>query len=210
MAFEFDFTEDKLAQILPGNREIDQWYAPLTNHLDYYEINTVQRVAAFLAQTTEESMNFTALHENLNYSAPGLMATFRHYFPTQDLANEYARQPERIANRVYSNRLGNGDEASGDGWQYCGRGLIQVTGRSNYLACSQMLFNDDRLVYSPEWLESKEGAILSSCWFWIADNLNSLADAGDIDAVTHRVNAAGLGEENRRTRYIKYLNILTS
>ena len=209
MAFEFDFTQDKLAQLLPGNREVDQWFPLLTTHLDFYQINTVQRAAAFFAQTTHESINFTTLHENLNYGAPGLMATFRHYFPTQELANEYARQPERIANRVYSNRLGNGNEASGDGWNYCGRGLIQVTGKGNYLACSQVVFNDDRLLYSPEWLDSKEGAIVSSCWYWIADSLNSLADVGDIDAITYRVNAAGLGIDDRRDRYTNFVSILS-
>ena len=125
-------TLDQLKQMVKGIPYAEEWHEALDQLLPDYEIDTPQRVAAFIAQCAHESGNFRFLRENLNYSAKGLMTTFKKYFPTEALATQYQRQPERIANRVYANRMGNGDEASGDGWRYCGRGLIQLTGKDNY------------------------------------------------------------------------------
>ena len=204
----FNFTEEKLQKCLTNNREIDQWFPLLEKDLEFYEINTLERAAAFLSQTGHESLNFTATHENLNYGAPGLMTTFKKYFPTQDLADAYARQPEKIANRVYANRMGNGDEASGDGWKYRGRGIVQLTGHDNYKACSLAVFQDDRLLSSPDWLESKEGCVIGACWFWTTRFINKAADAEDTDAVTRLVNGGLNGIDDRRARYESYKTIL--
>lgn len=205
-----NFTQDTLQQCLSNNREIDQWFPILEEQLAKYDINTLERIAAFLSQTGHESLNFTATHENLNYGAPGLMATFKKYFPTQELADAYARQPEKIANRVYANRMGNGDEASGDGWRYRGRGIVQLTGHDNYKACSLAVFQDERLLEDPNWLESKEGCVIGACWFWTTRHINKAADAGDTDAVTRLVNGGLNGIDDRKARYEKYINILSS
>ena len=135
-------------------------------------------------------------------------STFKKYFPTQELANEYARQPEKIANRVYANRMGNGDEASGDGWKYRGRGIVQLTGHDNYKACSLAVFQDDRLLSSPDWLETKEGCVIGACWFWTTRFINKAADAEDTDAVTRLVNGGLNGIDDRRARYASYKTIL--
>ena len=135
MSFTFDFRKDQLAQIIPGNPYLDHWYDALCEILPDYEINTPQRVAAFMAQCAHESGGFRVLKENLNYKAPSLRKIFPKYFPDDATANHYASLPnkqEAIANRIYANRMGNGDEASGDGFRYCGRGLIQLTGKENY------------------------------------------------------------------------------
>ena len=124
-------TKDQLKQMVK-NPYIDHWYEALEQLLDDYEINTPLRVAHFIAQCAHESGNFVFIKENLNYKAASLRKVFPKYFPTDELAAQYANRPERIANRVYANRMGNGDEASGDGWRYCGRGLIQLTGKDNY------------------------------------------------------------------------------
>ena len=130
--FEFNFTKEKLAQIIPGNPNLDHWYESLCEILPDYDINTVQRVAAFLAQCAHESGGFRAIKENLNYKAESLCKVWPRLFPNIDIARQYAQQPEKIANRAYGGRMGNGPEESGDGWKFCGRGLIQLTGKQNY------------------------------------------------------------------------------
>ena len=130
-------TRDQLAQLIPGNPYIDHWHRVLEQLLPDYEINTPRRIAAFIAQCAHESGNFRTIKENLNYRAETLRKIFPKYFPTDELARRYASMPnkqEAIANRVYASRMGNGPEESGDGWRYCGRGLIQLTGRHNYQA----------------------------------------------------------------------------
>jgi len=170
-----------------------------------YGIDTPLRQRHFLAQLLHESGGFRLVCENLNYSADGLLKTFSRYFATRAVAEQYARQPERIANRVYANRMGNGNEASGDGWRFIGRGLIQTTGKNNYRATSQALFGDDRLLEQPEMLEHPRWAVESACYFWKANNLNALADKNDIEAVTRRINGGLNGLADRR----KYFNDLT-
>ncbi len=129
MSFTFEFTKEQLQEMIPKNPYVDQWYDACSNILPEYEINTPQRVAAFIAQCAHESAGFTALKENLNYRAESLVKVFPKYFPDLGIAKQYEKQGEKIANRVYGNRMGNGDEASGDGFRYCGRGLIQLTGK---------------------------------------------------------------------------------
>jgi len=171
-----------------------------------YGIDTPLRQRHFLAQLLHESGGFNAVRENLNYSVDGLLKTFPRHFPNRQLAEQYAKQPERIANRVYANRMGNGDEASGDGWRHIGRGLIQTTGKDNYTATSRALFGDDRLLRQPHLLEEPRHAVESACFFWKSNNLNALADRNDISAVTRRING-GLNGLADRQKYFNNLNI---
>ena len=205
---DFTLTADKLQQCLPNNKEIDQWVPILTQYFEKYEINTVQRAAAFLAQCGHESMDFTVTHENLNYSAQALQSVFSKYFNNVDVANEYARQPEKIANRVYANRMGNGDEASGDGWKFCGKGILQITGHDNVMICSEFAFDDKRLVDDPSWLQTPEGCIVSACWFWITRKLNDLADQDNNKEITYKVNGGYIGLDDRNSRYENCKSVL--
>jgi putative chitinase len=192
-------TLDQLRQMV-NNRHIAHWYESLEQLLPDYDINTPQRIAHFIAQCAHESGNFVFIRENLNYSAQGLMNTFKKYFPTLELAQQYQRQPERIANRVYANRMGNGDEASGDGWRYCGRGLIQLTGKDNYTFFAGSL--DIPVEEAAEYLATFEGAAQSACWFWEQNNLNRFADANDVKGLTRAINGGFIGLEDR----IKHTN----
>jgi putative chitinase len=185
---------------VPGAPHIDDWHEALDQLLDDYGIDSPQRVAHFIAQCAHESGNFRFIRENLNYSAKGLMGTFKKYFPTEALATQYQRQPERIANRVYANRMGNGDEASGDGWRYCGRGLIQLTGKENYtFFAGSFGFPVEE---AAEYLATFEGAAQSACFFWEQNNLNRFADANDIKGLTRAINGGQIGLEDR----IKHTN----
>lgn len=193
-------TLEQLKQMVPGNPHIDHWYEALDQLLEDYGINTPQRVAHFVAQCAHESGGFKFIRENLNYSAQGLMNTFKKYFPTQELAQQYQRQPEKIANRVYANRMGNGDEASGDGWRYCGRGLIQLTGKDNYTFFAGSL--GIPVEEAADYLSTFEGAAQSACFFWEQNNLNRFADANDVKGLTRAINGGQIGLEDR----IKHTN----
>jgi putative chitinase len=194
-----EITQEQLQQIIPNNPYVDHWCEALNAILPDYEINTPERVASFLAQCAHESGGFKFLKENLNYRAASLRKVFSKYFPTDELAAQYANQPERIANRVYANRMGNGDEYSGDGFHFCGRGLIQLTGRKNYTAFA----NDTGMSVDevPGYLETFEGAVQSACWFWNNNNLNQYADADDIETMTRRINGGINGLEDRKKHY---------
>ncbi|WP_325927410.1 glycoside hydrolase family 19 protein [Pseudomonas mosselii] len=172
-----------------------------------YAIVTRLRIAAFLAQIGHESGQLRSLTENLNYSAEALVRTWPSRFTAQT-AGVYARKPERIANRVYEGRMGNGPEPSGDGWRYRGRGVLQVTGRDNYRACSEALFSDSRLLNAPELLEHPVYAALSAGWFWQSRGLNALADAGEFLAITKRINGGINGLEDREQLYARALKVL--
>jgi len=200
-------TQQQLEQILPGNPYIEHWCDALNKILPDYDISTPQRVAAFLAQCAHESGGFTALHENLNYRPETLCKVWPHYFNESNV-NNYAHQPEKIANRAYAGRMGNGDEASGDGWNYCGRGLIQLTGKNNYQAFADSIQTDIGQI--PAYLQTFEGAIQSACWFWENNNLNACADAGDILKMTKIINGGTLGLEDRTARYNHALQVLGS
>jgi putative chitinase len=203
------FTEDAVKQLIPKVKNFDEWYSNLLNTLPEYDIDTSARVAAFMAQCGHESGGFTVMQENLNYSAKGLVGTFKKYFPTEAQAKLYERKPEMIANRVYANRMGNGDEASGEGWYFRGRGIVQITGKNNYTKCSQSLFESNVLVENPDLLLETEYAIHSACWFWSAARLNELADIGDMKTMTKRINGGYIGLEDRINHYNHAIEILT-
>ena len=170
------------------------------------DINTPVRQAMFLSQLAHESGSFRAVEENLNYSVEALRRVFRKYFPDDEIAAQYARQPEKIANRVYANRMGNGDEASGDGWKYRGRGLIQLTGKDNYTAFSLQANNE--AIIKPDLVAQPELAAESAGWFWMINGLNKLADTGDVRAVTRRINGGFNGLADREAKYNKLMILL--
>jgi putative chitinase len=203
--FTFDFSPAKLAAMLPGNQYIEHWHEALAKILPDYDINTPQRVGAFIAQTAHESGGYKVLKENLNYRAETLCKVWPHYF-TPDVAQQYAHNQEAIANRAYANRMGNGDEASGDGFRYCGRGLIQLTGKSNYQAFASSI--DTPVEEIPDFLATFEGAIQSACWFWETNNLNQYADSGDILTMTKKINGGTLGLAERQQHYQNFMQIL--
>jgi putative chitinase len=203
---DFILSRAQLAQLLPGNPYLDHWYHALEQALPDYDINTPQRVAAFMAQCAHESGGFRALKENLNYKAASLRRVFPKYFPTDDLAAAYAGKQEMIANRVYGGRMGNGDEHSGDGYKYCGRGLIQLTGKNNYQNFADSI--ETPVEDLPEYLATFEGAVQSACWFWESNNLNQFADNGDILTMTKRINGGTIGLEDRIKHYEHALHVL--
>ena len=188
------------------NPYINNWYDALSQLLPDYDINTPLRVAHFVAQCAHESGNFVFIKENLNYRAASLQKTFGRYFPTAELAAQYANRPEKIANRVYASRMGNGDEASGDGWRYCGRGLIQLTGRDNYtfFAGSLEISTEE----ASEYLHTFEGAAQSACWYWEQNNLNRFADANDVRGLTRAINGGYIGLEDRQKHTEHALHVL--
>ena len=205
MSFTFNFTKQQLKEMIPKNPYVDQWFEAISEILPEYEITTPQRVAAFLAQCAHESGGFVFLKENLNYKAASLRRVFPKYFPDDATAAQYAGKGEMIANRVYANRMGNGDEASGDGWRYCGRGLIQLTGKNNYTFFAGSL--DIPVEEASEYLQTFEGAVQSACFFWEQNKLNQWADAGDILTLTKRINGGTIGLEDRIKHYEHALHI---
>lgn len=201
-----ELTKDQLVQMVPGIPYADHWHEALSQLLPDYEINTPKRIAAFIAQCAHESGGFKFLKENLNYKAESLTKIFKKYFPTIESTNGYAKNPQRIANKIYANRMGNGDEASGEGFKYCGRGLIQLTGKDNYnwFAASIGVSAEE----ASEYLETFEGAAQSACWFWESNNLNKWADVGDIEKMTRIINGGTIGLEDRIKHYKHALHIL--
>ena len=204
-----ELTLEQLKQLLPKNPYVEHWHKALSQLLPDYEINTPQRIAAFVAQCAHESGGFMVLKENLNYKAASLRKIFPKYFPDDAIAQRYASMPnkqEAIANKVYANRMGNGPEESGDGYRYCGRGLIQLTGRQNYtwFAASLEITPEE----ATEYLGTFEGAAQSACWFWETNKLNQWADAGDIVTLTKRINGGTIGLEDRIKHYEHALHVL--
>jgi putative chitinase len=190
-------TLELLQNIAPQTKvsKLEGFVEGLQEACDKFEINTPSRLACFLAQVGHESGGFNAVKENLNYSAAGLTGTFHKYFPTLESAHPYERNPEAIANRVYANRMGNGDEHSGDGFKYRGRGLIQLTGHDNYHAFAEDLgLEIDEAI---EYLETYEGAAMSAAWFWWKNNLNDWADKEDMVTLTKKINGGTIGLEDR-------------
>lgn len=201
-----ELTLDQLKQMVPGITHANHWHEVLSQLLPDYEINTPKRIAAFIAQCAHESGGFRFLKENLNYKPESLVKIFHKYFPDMASTNGYAKNPQKIANKIYANRMGNGDEASGDGYRYCGRGLIQVTGKDNYtwFAASLQISPEE----ASQYLETFEGAAQSACWFWETNNLNKWADAGDIEKMTKIINGGTIGLEDRKQHYQHALHIL--
>jgi len=171
------------------------WVEPLQEVFHRYEINTPERQAAFIGQCAHESMNFTKLEENLNYSAEALMKTWPSRFPTLEVAQQYARNPEKIANKVYGGRMGNGTEETGDGWLYHGRGLIQLTGKDNYTLAGDALNMD--FLHSPDYVLVPKYAALTAGWYWNKRQLNKEADAKDYTGMTKKINGGTIGLDDR-------------
>lgn len=197
--FKFDFTVDMLKDALPKMKDHDEWFEAMAKVLPQYDIDTPERVAMFLAQCSHESMNFNTLEENLKYSKSALNRVFRKYFGSKRDASEYAYKPEKIANVVYSNRMGNGDEASGDGWRYRGRGVIQLTGKSNYSKFAKSI--GATLDQAIDYLSTKMGALEGACWFWEENNINRYADTNDVRGSTKRINGGYNGLKDRENYY---------
>jgi len=198
---DFILSREQLTELIPGNPNIDQWYDAMEKLLNDYDINTPLRIAHFIAQCAHESGNFVFIKENLNYRAASLRKVFGKYFPTDALAAQYANKGEKIANKVYANRMGNGDEASGDGFRFCGRGLIQLTGRDNYTLFANSI--DITVEEASEYLQTFEGAVQSACWYWKQNNLNRFADDNDVKGLTRAINGGynGLAEREKHTQH---------
>lgn len=202
-------TVSQLKQLLPKNPYVEHWHHALSELFPEYDISTSRRMAAFIAQCAHESGGFMVLKENLNYKAASLRKLFPKYFPNDQIAQEYASKPnkqEAIASRIYAGRMGNGNENSKEGYKFCGRGLIQLTGRANYqsFANSLEMSIDD----VPEYLATFEGAAQSACWFWETNGLNKYADAGDILGLTKRINGGTIGLEDRKKHYEHALHVI--
>lgn len=200
-------TKNQLMHLLHGNPQWNDWLKPVQEILPKYGIDTVDRVAMFFAQCGHESLNFKVLEENLNYSAKGLNAVFSKYFVNAGRdAEDYHRQPEKIANVVYANRMGNGDTASGDGWRHRGFGVIQLTGKNNQSEFANSI--GKTLENTLEYLQTKMGALESACWFWNRNSVNVYADQQDIRGATKRINGGYIGLEDRKHHYERALEIL--
>jgi putative chitinase len=196
---------DKLKNHLP-----DKVISQIPGVMDKFKIDTPLRLSHFLSQCSHESGNFALVKENLNYSKKGLLSIFKKYFPTEKKAELYERKPEKIANLVYGNRMGNGDEASGEGYRYCGRGYIQLTGKDNYKAFDAMV--EDDIIANPELVATKY-PLLSAAWFFSKNGINSISDKGATDAVvtevTKRVNGGSIGIEDRKKHFKEYYKLLS-
>jgi putative chitinase len=202
-------TLELLQALCPKTKQsvLAQYVDALNDVAEYYDMyDNPRRVAGFLAQVAHESGGFNFVKENLNYGAKGLMTTFKKYFPDEGTAKAYERQPEKIANRVYANRMANGDESSGDGYRFCGRGLIQLTGRANYTKFAQDLgiSVEETVAY----LETPAGAVSSAGWFWDNNNLNQYCDSDDFVTLTKRINGGTIGLEDRQHHYHLALQLL--
>ena len=183
-----------------------KWLGPLEETFAKYDISTPQRQSSFIGQCAHESGNFRILEENLNYSATRLMAVWPSRFPSLDVADQYANNPEKLANKIYSGRMGNGNEESGEGYAYRGRGLIQMTGKEAYANCGSGLGMD--FIGNPNWLVDPKYAALSAGWFWNKKGLNNLADAQDYETMTKRINGGLNGLDDRKAKIAKALSVL--
>lgn len=195
-------TEDQLKEL----HIAPEWLPALESAFQRFEINTPQRQAAFIGQCQHESGNFKTLQENLNYSAKGLAATWPSRFASEEAAQPFHRNPEKIANKVYSGRMGNMNE--GDGWRYRGRGLIQLTGKDNYRLASDALGVD--FVADPDLVLTREYAALTAAWYWNKRSLNKEADAKDYTGMTKKINGGTIGLADRVAHIDTALNVLTA
>jgi putative chitinase len=205
--FEFEFTEEMVIEMLRGNEEAEDWYDAMCEILPLWEVDTPERVAMFIAQCGHESNNFKVLSENLNYSSKALNAIFPKYFERAGRdAQEYHRQPRRIANVIYANRMDNGDTDSGDGWRFRGGGILQLTGRYNYTKFGEEVeMSPEEAV---EYVRTKKGALDSACWFWDTNDINKYADARDVKGATKRINGGYIGLEDRQKHYTHAMEVL--
>jgi putative chitinase len=195
MTFKFKFEEKMTIDLLRGNSEADDWHDAMHEVLPLWDIDTVNRVAGFISQCSHESVNFGKLSENMNYSADRLNVIFAKYFKRAGRnAAAYHRRPRSIANVVYADRMGNGNAASNDGWNFRGGGLLHLTGRNNYTAFGKAVRMSPENAAS--YVRTKKGAVDSACWFWDENNLNKFCDSGDIRQLSKTINGGwnGLAE----------------
>ena len=207
----FELQKEHLAKLIPGNKNVDEWFEALVDVMPKYGINTERRAAHFISQCAHESNNFRSLQENLNYSEKALNAVFGRYFGSASHkrnAAEYARNPEKIANYVYMDefrkyKMGNVNE--GDGWLFRGRGLKQLTGRENYtrFGATVDMTAEEAAVY----VATEKGAVESACWFWDANKLNDIADTDDVVRMTKKINGGNIGLADRQQRYAKAMEV---
>ena len=199
-------SKEQLKQIMPKATadNLEKYCMPLNDAMDRFQIDTLQRIAAFIAQIAHESGEFRAVVENLNYSAQGLMKTWPKHFPTLEIATQYAHKPELIANKAYGDRMGN--VAPNDGWRFIGRGLIGITGKDNYFLCGQGIGAD--LLTDPSKLELPLFATASAAWFWNWRGLNSFADRDAFVTITKRINGGYIGLESRQEYWLKAKAVL--
>ena len=194
-----EINKTQLSQIMPAStpeEEIDTYLVAINKCLFEFKIDTPLRAAHFLAQVGHESAGLKSVSENLNYSAKALCSVFGKYFD-EEKAQQFARKPEQIANLVYANRLGNGDQNTSDGWRFRGRGLIQLTGKDNYKAFGEAVGKD--LVDAPESVaRDPELAVAAAGWFWQERNINLAADHDDVESVTRLINGGVNGLEDRK------------
>jgi putative chitinase len=191
---------------IPDERAF-KWLPYVLETFNRYDISTPVRMSMWLAQCGHESNSFKDVVENLNYSDQALRRWWPKRFTNDVIAKEYARKPERIANRAYANRMGNGPEESGDGWRFRGRGLIQITGRACYQACANSIGVD--CLNDPSLLANNRWAAISAGWFWETRHINALADAENVVAVTKNINGGSMGIEDRRNRYDRAIAVLS-
>ena len=204
--FKFDF-EEWMAEELIHRDDWKEWYEAMCEILPLWSVDTIERVAGFVAQCGHESGGFRVLSENLNYSAKALNSIFPKYFRRAGRdANEYHRQPEKIANVIYANRMDNGDTASGDGWRFRGGGILQLTGRYNYTQFGKAVEKSPE--EAVDYVRTKAGALDSACWFWDTNNINKYCDDMDIVGMTKRINGGTIGLDDRKKHYLHALDVL--
>jgi putative chitinase len=212
MSFDFDFTKQHLAAMIPTNKDVDDWYEALVKILPKYGITTKRRVAHFVSQCGHESGDFRTLEENLNYSDKALSSVFGRYFgPGKRDPKEYARNPEKIANYVYMDEFRSkagqmGNVKEGDGWRFRGRGLKQLTGRNNYTNFGKSIGMTAE--EAAEYVATPKGAVESACWFWDTNKLNTIADTDDVVKMTKRINGGDIGLADRQKRYARAMEVL--
>ena len=185
-----------------------QWVGPLNETFERFGIDTPDRQASFIGQCSHECMNFRALEENLGYSAATLMRIWPKRFPTLEIANQYAKNPKKIANMVYANRMGNRDEASGDGYRFRGRGCIQTTGSANYYHAGKALGVD--FIMEPELVSTPKYAAMTAGFFWSTHKLNQYADTKDYVGMTKRINGGTIGLDDRIKHIQHALSVLSA
>lgn len=198
-------TQQMIRRVIPdvSSISLDSYVASLNMWAVHFGIDSPLRMAMYLCQTLHETNNLRYMEENMNYSAERLLQVFPKYF-NADTAKEYARKPQKIGSRVYANRMGNGDEASGDGWKYRGRGMIQITGRGMYQKFNNSEWCTEDVVSCPDKLATYPLDQVSAMWFWTEHGLNEEADRGDVEKATRIINGGTNGIANRKYLYRKF------
>lgn len=190
-------TLEQVKKLVPSYADKETLVSLLNKHMEFYGISTPKRISMFLTQALHESSSFTKLEENLYYkTGDRIYAVFPKQFRDAKDAADYAKNPEKLANKIYDNRMGNGDEKSGEGWKYRGRGIFQLTGKSNYYLFSRDCPEYD-CIKNPDILKDIDAAIKSACWYWNRNGLNKFADSDDLNGCTRAINGGLIGMDKR-------------